>query len=58
MWIAHVKLCEKLARAMLKGYWLGIEEERKRGIKRREDRLLALIFKRKGALRRKTTAKP
>ncbi len=55
MIISQGKYATTMARALMKGYFLGIEEERKRGVNRRMRRLLALIFKRRGAVGRKST---
>jgi hypothetical protein len=40
MYITGAELCKKLGKAMLKGYFLGVEEERKRWLNRRERGIL------------------
>ncbi len=45
MIISGEQLCMKLGQAMLKGYFLGVEEERKRGLNRRQRRIYSSKFK-------------
>lgn len=48
MRISQEKFCARIARALLDGYFLGVEEEKQRARKSRETLVLASIFKRQG----------
>ena len=49
MQISVKQYCKDVAGALLNGYFLGVLEERKRWLNRRQRRKKALEFKRKGA---------
>ncbi len=49
MQIAKVELCRKVGKALLKGYFLGVLEERRRWLKRQDKRVRALFLRRRKA---------